>query len=191
MSLINWLKGKLSNNIGPVKKTEPSVHVPTDIENQIDAVISANLPRFSNLMNFNNNVSYWKAVIKAICSAESDFNVLETYYESDLADSKGNDPLTNMRYLSEGLMQLSYSDALVYHCDFDIAGDRNKTEHDPTKTIFNVEKNIVCGLTILDKLVGRHGDFIFNSGNYWSTLEPKNKRHQDFINAFNKYFTKN
>ena len=186
MSFFSWLKSKFNNNTPSVKKTEPII--PSDIEKQIDSIIDNDFSNHLNLVKANPDINYWKAIIKAVCYAESNFNVDETYYESSLADSNGNDSATGMRYLSEGLMQLSYSDAIHYHCDFDITADRNKAEKDPSKTIFNVEKNIKCGLIIMDKLVANHGTVIFNSGNYWSTLEPRNKRHQDFLDKFNQYY---
>lgn len=173
----------------------PSLPIPTvtqsALEHQIDSIVADYLPSLSNLNNYNSNLKYWQSVIKAICKAESSFNIYETYYEAGLADKNGNDPATGMRYLSEGLMQLSYSDALPnrYACDFNISADKGKKEKDPTKTIFVVKANIECGMKILNFLVGKYGKFIFNSGNYWAVLKPENKRHSVYTTAFDKYMS--
>lgn len=179
--MFQWLKDIFA-------KKESSKIPETSIEEMIDNIVHNNLLRFKNLVNFNSNSFYWASVVKAICMAESGMNPYETYYEKYLADVNGNDPVTEMRYLSEGLMQLSYSDTIIYHCEFDVEIDRHKDEHDKTKSIFDIEKNIICGLQILDKMIENHDEFVFNSGNYWSTLMPRNKRHKEFLTAFNKYY---
>lgn len=172
-----------SGNFSPAPKSE-NVQM---IEDAIDTVVCKYIVGCKNLLALNADLFYWQAVVKAICYAESEFNLFETFFEKDLANKYGLDPVTGMRYLSEGLMQLSYSDAISYHCDFDLKADRTKSEKDPTKSIFDAEKNIQCGLTILNKMVEKHGHFIFNSGNYWATLKPSNKRHKVYLNKFNEY----
>lgn len=160
----------------------------TVIEKQIDTAVANKLPQCGYLLNFNNNIVYWQSVIKAISVAESNLNITETYWEKTLGNPPGYDPISKMKYLSEGLTQVSYSDALNrYLCDFAVELDRTKTEKDPTKTIFDVTKNINCAMTILNIMVRDRGDFIFNNGNYWSTLKPENRRHKEYVKAFNRY----
>lgn len=108
---------------------------------------------------------YWQDVVLAICFAESSFNRFERFFE----DSMG--------YYSEGLMQLSYEDCKFYHFPLD------KTKNE----IFDVEKNIHLGMIILNLLVRKNGDYIFDKGNYWAVLQPKNKRHKVFLKKFWEY----
>lgn len=179
-----------TNETSPAPVTKP-IPTPSEIESQIDQVVATYLLKCNYLLALNSSIKYWQSVIKSICYAESSFNPYETYYESGLADKNGNDPATGMRYLSEGLMQLSYSDALPnrYACEFDITTDKNKTEKDHSKTIFSVQKNIECGMKILDKLVGKYHKFIYDDGNYWAVLKPSNKRHQIYLDKFNEYMS--
>ncbi len=167
MNIFNWIKGLFAKKTGETVKTAVSSNL--EIEKQIDMIVLISLTKptnCQNMLNFNSNIKYWQAVIKAICSAESDFNPNESYYED------------TMGYYSLGLMQLSYEDYEAY--DFILDPNKNR--------LCEVELNIKLGMIILDKLIARHGAFEINNGNYWSTLEPKNKRHQDYLDAFNKYY---
>lgn len=165
---INWIKKKLRGSSSQGSSSPaPANPNKREIEKQIDVVVQGFLLRNhpTSLYSFKQDVTYWQSVIKAICFAESNFNPRERFFE----DSMG--------YYSEGLMQLSYEDCKAYSFPL----DKSKNE------IFDIEKNIQLGMIILNRLVRKHGDFIFNSGNYWAVLQPKNKRHQVFINKFNEY----
>lgn len=151
------------------------------IYKHIIALLNTN--RFENLKKYNADKTYWACVVLAIIEAESNFNMVSVYWEKDLGNN-GYDKYTGRKYLSEGLMQLSYSDAKYYGCPFNWELDKNKKDQDETKTIFNIANNIECGLTILDKLVNKRGKYIFDYGNYWAVLKPSNKRHNVFIKAF-------
>lgn len=96
-------------------------------------------------------------------------------------DRKGWDRVTKTFYLSEGLLQLSYSDKGYYGCDFDFEGDVEKFTTDQTKSIFDPKKNLECGVIILNRLVGKKGTPYYNSGHYWAVLKPSNSRHKDFF----------
>lgn len=101
-------------------------------------------------------------------------------------DARGWDRVTKTFYLSEGLLQLSYSDKNYYNCDFDFEGDKTKLDDDHTKTIFDPKKNLECGVVILNKLVGKKGTPYYDSGHYWAVLKPSNKRYSDFKTAMSK-----
>lgn len=180
----NWFKREpkstSSNDESPVQ----TKLIPSDIENQIDAIVHDRLINYKNLIKFNPNVIFWQSVIKAMAFAESSFNVLSRY-EEDL----GLDAVTGKKNTSEGLLQLSYQDAKYHGCKFDWAIDKSKSALDKTKTIFNVHNNIDGGLIILDKLMLKHGHYIYNTGNYWAVLKPENKRHNVFVNKFNYYMS--
>lgn len=183
----DWFKKKfLSSNSGSISMPAPAPRPRSEIEKEIDKIVADNILGCWNLINISSSSKFWQSAVKAICYAESSFNPFETYWEKTLGNH-GVDPVNGSKYLSEGLMQLSYSDKEIYSCAFDWSKDKNKSEKDPTKTIFNIENNIKCGLKILDKLVGKHGNFIFNDGNYWAVLMPRNKRHRVFKNKFNQY----
>lgn len=158
-------------------------------EKDVDAIIADYMPVCVNLLAFNPSLSFWQSVFKGMITSESSWDRYSTYYEEKLADKNGNDKATGMRYLSEGYLQLSYSDTIYYPfaCHFDIAADKAKKEKDPSKTIFDIRKNIECGMYILDQLVKVKGTYLFNAGHYWAVLKPENRRHSEFLAAFNKY----
>lgn len=176
---INWIKKKLRGSSSQ-GNSSPAPENPDKMEviKRIDEVTLSELrtasvsiggpiiPRYENLLKNRNDFKYWQAVVKAICFAESNFNPRERFFE----DSMG--------YYSEGLMQLSYEDCRAYGFPL------NKIKNE----IFDIEKNIQLGMIILDRLVKNHGKFIFNSGNYWAVLQPKNKRHSVFLKKFHEYY---
>jgi hypothetical protein len=180
MNIFKRLFGKKQTTVKP-----PKLYIS---EVEIDSIVNHcfNTYFYPNLEHFDSDTKYWQNVVKAICYAESNFNMISTFWEKDLGKN-GYDKVTGMKYLSEGLMQLSYSDAKYYNCDFDLAIDRKKDEYDQTKTIFNPLKNISCGLNILDKMVGKNGGYIFNTNNYWAVLKPNNKRHKVFLEKLREY----
>lgn len=140
-------------------------------EQEIRDVVYSIMSDTNKWDNYNNlwgevpSIKYWENVVLAICFAESSFNKYESYFEK------------TMGYYSLGLMQLSYEDCRAYKYPL----DKSKDE------IFEVRKNIELGLIILNRLVGRYGHYIFNDGNYWAVLQPKNKRHKVFLDKFNEY----
>jgi hypothetical protein len=165
--LRDWFKKKFRGSSSSGTSSPAPARDTQDVEKQIDIVVREFFisDRGIKLLWLNSSINFWQSVVKAICFAESSFNPRERFFE------------TSMGYFSEGLMQLSYEDCKAYHFPL----DKSKNE------IFSIEKNVTLGLIILDKLVQNHGKFIFNSGNYWAVLQPKNKRHQVFLDKFNQY----
>lgn len=157
------------------------------IESAIDAIVEANIHECKNLLKMDRTTHYWKAVFKALAYAESALNPYTRYIEPP---SLGKDAVTKRQNTSEGLLQLSYQDALYHGCEFDWNVDKNKADNDKSKTIFNTEKNIKCGMKIMDKLVSKKGNYIFDSGNYWAVLKPSNKRHKTFLKFLTYYLDK-
>lgn len=138
------------------------------IEGKINLVVFREIGKFPNMCNLK-TLKYWQDAIKAICFAETEFNPCEKYFEK------------TMGYYSCGLMQLSVEDNSVY--DFETKLNN--------ENILEIETNVKCGMHILDKLVKRNRTIIFNDGNYWAVLQPKNKRHQVFLKKFNEYQGRN
>lgn len=187
-SLIKKIIKRLKGSSAPAgaPPARPAINQ-SEIENEIDRIVMNNISYMGNLINFNSRTVYWQAVFKALAKAESNFDLTCRYVEPP---SLGKDAVTGKQNTSEGLLQLSYQDSKYHSCDFDWSVDKNKSIHDASKTIFNLEKNIKCGMTIMNKLMGKKGHYIFNSGNYWAVLRPGNARHSAFINAFNAYLGK-
>jgi len=152
-----------------------------------DIIINGIENYLGNLKNYREDKHFWCAFFRALAASESGLDPFDTYWEKSLGKPKGYDPVTGTKYLSEGLLQLSYSDHEYYGCDFNWEADKNKHESDTSKTIFDPQKNLECGMIILDKLVAKHGRLLFNSGHYWAVLKPKNKRHKDFLYYWNMY----
>jgi hypothetical protein len=115
-------------------------------------------------------ITFWVFLASAVVKYESGFDPTDRYVETDL----GIDPITGEQVVSEGLMQLSYQDVLNYsYCNqFDWSTDKNLSPTDPNKTIFDPNKNLTCGLRILNQQVSEN-NLIAVKG-YWSTLDPKN-----------------
>lgn len=177
--LLNAFNGKKNNN-GPVKKTGP---IQKEIELAIDEIVKSKLPTCLNLLNLKNDLIHWQSVFKAMAWAESSFKLTERYVETGL----GKDRVTGKQNVSEGLLQMSYQDALFHSCEFDWSKDKSKSDLDESKTIFDMRKNIECGMIILDKMVLKKGHYIFNGGHYWAVLKPENKRHKVFLEKYNEY----
>jgi hypothetical protein len=126
-------------------------------------------PAYSQLTR-NQKLNFWTYLVSGIVKFESGFNPTSRYHESTM----GIDPVTKKPVYSEGLMQLSYQDIRSYpFCEFNWTADKYLKATDPKKTIFNPAKNLSCGIRILNQLVRKSGKIAFNSGNYWSSLQPK------------------
>jgi hypothetical protein len=155
-------------------------------ESEIKAItyIELRVNHFDHLRGYNPDVNYWVAFVAAICYAESNYNLLERYVETGL----GKDAITGEQNTSEGLMQLSYQDSKYHGAEFNWLKDMDKLPYDETKTIFDPKLNILAGLIILNKQVGKFGCPIFNSGNYWAVLKPNNDRHEIFFKKFKELY---
>lgn len=169
--LTKWLKkifrgSQSEESLPPAVPKISTDEIESRIENEVYKCLTREDWHLKFLENFNADLFYWQSVIKAICFAESNFNPRERFFE----DSMG--------YYSEGLMQLSYEDCKAYGFPL----DKSKDE------IFDIEKNIQLGMIIMNRLIRNNGRFIFNDGNYWAVLKPRNKRHQVFLKKFKEYY---
>ena len=173
----------------------PSLPVPTVPEvielhkgwfDEYNKIVMEEIKTKTHLLKWNGDPVFWYKFLHALAASESALNPTDTYWEKGI--NSGVDPKTGDKYLSEGLFQLSYVDHEYYGCAFDRDLDRGKPEHDPSKTIFNPAEQIRCTLTIMNKLTGKKGSPIFNSGNYWSTLMPRRTQsHKNFKYYYKKY----
>lgn len=122
------------------------------------ADIAQYCPAYASL-SVSDKTNFWVYLVSSIAQLESDFDPTQVYTES-FTDSSGN------RVQSIGLLQLSITDN-SYGCGFTSSAD-----------LQNADKNLACGLRILNKLVGQNGQLAGQSSSgswlggarYWSTL---------------------
>ena len=108
---------------------------------------------------------FWAFLISGIAEFESDFDPNQKYTESFTDQGK---PV-----VSAGLLQLSVEDSGLYGCEFTNESD-----------LVIPEKNLSCGVRILQRLIGQDnvisgnvGDRFFGAARYWSTMRPARQRH--------------
>lgn len=132
-------------------------------------------PNYSAL-SAEQKTSFWVYLVSAITKYESAFDPTSRMKEVGL----GVDPVTKKQVYSEGLLQLSYQDALNYpFCsEFNWSKDKLLAARDPKKTILDPYKNLQCGIRILNKLAAKKRLISFSGGHYWSTLTPSGKYSQ-------------
>ena len=126
--------------------------------NKAPADIAQFCPAYSSL-SVSDKQNFWVYLMSSIAELESSFDPTQVFTES-FRDSSGN------LVQSIGLLQLSITDN-VYGCGFTSPTD-----------IQNPEKNLACGLRVLNKLVGQNGQLAgknsagswMGGARYWSTL---------------------
>ena len=69
-------------------------------------------------------------------------------------------------------MQVKYEDAQRYGCDFDWERDRRLPVKDPARTILDPEKNLGCGVKIMENQIVAQGKPLVSRTSYWATLQP-------------------
>lgn len=119
---------------------------------------------------------FWTSLIAAMAYYESAWEPTARMHETTM----GTDPVTGQPVYSEGLLQLSYQDRLghAYCNEFDWNSDRHLSAKDPRKTILNPEKNLSCGIQILNRQIRKHRKIGIGKGAYWAvikTTKPSNK----------------
>jgi len=119
-------------------------------------------------------LNFWGQLFAGMSKFESGWNPATYYVETTM----GLDPVTGRQVASEGLLQLSYQDQRSYNldCGFDWAVDKNYTNTDSRKSIFDPLKNLRCGIKILAKQLARQRAISTTTDVYWSVLK-KNGRY--------------
>lgn len=102
-----------------------------------------------NELSVTDKKNFWVYLISSMAELESGHNPAVTYTEA-FADANGN------RVVSRGLLQISIESGNGYGCGFKTAADL----HDPNK-------NLDCGLRILNKWVGNDGTLAGQKGTTW------------------------
>lgn len=119
---------------------------------------------------------FWTSLIAAMAYYESAWTPTARMHETTM----GTDPVTGQPVYSEGLLQLSYQDRLGHpYCnEFDWSSDRHLDPKDSRKSILNPEKNLSCGIQILNRQIKKHRKIGIGKGAYWAVIKvtkPSNK----------------
>src|SRR5665213_2529630 len=108
-------------------------------------------PRFY-VMSQEDQRTLWAYFFQALAGAEAGLNPQATvrHTEPKLAERE-EVPVTKVR--TEGLLQFTYADQQRYKCQFDQQADRGLKTDDPARTILQPEKNLTCGVMILENQI--------------------------------------
>lgn len=113
----------------------------------------------------------WAMILKGIAKPESGWNRTTQYTEKTM----GLSSVTGETIVSEGLLQLSYSDGKNYKTpacsSFNWVADKN--EKLENRSITNAYANLGCGLEISERLMRLHNEksgAVYALGRYWSTM---------------------
>ena len=127
-------------------------------------------PRFGAISEADKR-AFWAYFFQALAGAEAglkpDTSVRHT--EPEVAVKDG---VTKRTVRQEGLLQLTYEDAVRYNCDFDWDADKKLPVKDSDKTILQPKNNLECGVKILDNQLNVLHRPLLSSKSYWATLQP-------------------
>lgn len=127
-------------------------------------------PRFAELSDPDKR-AFWAYTFQAIAGAEAGLDATSDVHHTAASVNKV-DPETHRLSRQEGLLQLKYEDAQRYNCPFDYAADRSLPEHDPNRTILQPQRNLACGLNIMQNQIITKGRPLVTGTSYWATLHP-------------------
>ncbi len=130
-------------------------------------------PKYRSL-NDNQRLNFWGQLIAGMVANESSFKLNNYYVEATFTQP---DPVTGRQVASEGLLQLSYQDEKNYNlnCGFNWAVDKNYSDTDIRKSIFNPAKNLRCGIKILARQLTKQRAISTSTGVYWAVLSKNGK----------------
>lgn len=125
-------------------------------------------PKFRTITD-DQRVNFWGQLLAGMTKFESSWKPTSRMVETTM----GTDPITGRQVASEGLLQLSYQDEGSYNidCGFDWSKDKNYSDSDARKTIFDPYKNLKCGIIILSRQLKNKGSIALSSGVYWAVLK--------------------
>ncbi len=130
-------------------------------------------PQYKNL-DIDKRIHVWGELFSTLAMYESNWNPHCQYTEVTL----GIDQVTGRPLVSEGLLQLSYTDTRwAKWCRFDWEHDQ-KQKTFATITILDPKANLVCGIGIMASQIRRKGAITIDRGAYWSTLKPTHQRNK-------------
>jgi len=127
-------------------------------------------PRFAELSDTDKR-AFWAYTFQALAAAEAGLDATSSVHHTDASVNKV-DPETHRLSRQAGLLQLKYEDAQRYNCSFDYDADRHLPEHDPNRTILQPQRNLACGLNIMQNQIITQGKPLVTRTSYWATLQP-------------------
>lgn len=115
--------------------------------------------------------AFWAYLFQALAGAEAGLDPTTTVHHTD-AVLQRVDRVTHRTVRQEGLLQLTYDDQIRYGCNFDWNHDRRLARNDPDRTILTPERNLTCGVHILENQIIRQGKPLVSRTSYFATLQP-------------------
>ncbi len=123
--------------------------------------------------------SFWAYVFQALAGAEAGLEPTTSVHHTQAAVAK-IDTVTGHSIRQQGLLQLTYQDAERYGCDFDWEHDKELGLKDADRTILQPEKNLKCGVKIMENQIIKQKKPLIVRSSYWSTLQPGTKSYRVF-----------
>jgi hypothetical protein len=160
-----------SNTWDPAWDADIEKSVPPELLSaQAARAVRSYCPRFAQLSDADKR-AFWAYTFQAISAAEAGLDATSNVHHTDAAVNKV-DPETHHLSRQAGLLQLKYEDAQRYNCPFDYTADRTLPEHDPNRTILQPQRNLACGLNIMQDQIITKGRPLVTRTSYWATLQP-------------------
>jgi hypothetical protein len=123
--------------------------------------------------------AFWAYLFQALAGAEAGLDPKVNVHHTQAVLAK-TDTVTRRPVRQEGLMQVTYEDADRYGCAFDWASDRKLAEHDANRSILQPERNLTCGVKIMENQIITQGKPLLSRTSYWSTLRPGTASYRVF-----------
>jgi hypothetical protein len=151
---------------------------PDMVSSKIARQVKSYCPRFASL-NEADKRAFWAYTFQALAGAEAGLKPTTSVKHTE-PEVAVTDTVTKRTVHQEGLLQLTYMDSKRYGCDFHWEQDKSLPQKDPGKTILQPEKNLLCGVKIMEyQIVKRHKPLLWSSS-YWVTLRPETMSYEVF-----------
>lgn len=124
--------------------------------------------------------AFWAYTFQALAAAEAGLTPTADVHHTEAAVA-GKDAVTHRSSRQEGLLQLKYEDAQHYGCDFDYAADMRLPETSSERTILQPQRNLACGIRIMENQIVTQGKPLVVRSSYWSTLQPGTRGYHVFV----------
>ena len=156
---------------GMYKAYHQNGHLFREIEKNIDILDKASdmdyfCPNYDSLEKYQ-KINVWAQLFAAMSYYESAFQPTARFVEP----TRDIDPVTNGPIISEGLLQLGYSDKLYHGCNFNWVADQRYSETDSRRTILDPYNNLSCGVIIMTHQIQKYGSIVISHGAYWAVLK--------------------
>lgn len=158
-----------------VEQQLPADLLATDVAPAVRSVC----PEFAAMTETDRRV-FWAYTFQAIAAAEAGLKpTADVRHREAAVDVR--DTTTHRLSRQEGLMQVKYQDADRYGCDFDPKADARLPEKSPERTILQPQRNLSCGIKIMEEQIVTRGKPLVERSSYWATLQPGTLGHGVFL----------